>query len=142
MSTLRSRSRDEASSTAKAEEMDVFPTPPLPPTKITGVSPLLLLLSLLIVEISSMRGWRECNRVDELAPILEEECTTDVVDHGAKPKAGRLTVVTALLSVIAWKSRGEGGRTVGDGLNARLTSGAAERRTAAIIMVMVVEQKK
>ena len=61
---------EEANSTARAEEMDVLPTPPLPPTKITGVLWLLLLLpffllAAIIDAISSTNGCNECSRVDE-----------------------------------------------------------------------------
>ncbi len=93
---------DDANSTARAEEMDVFPTPPLPPTKMTGVllvftlfpevllSPLprllFFLLAAIIDAISSTNGCNECNRVvdgdddndDDVGIVI-----ADVLNHGA-----------------------------------------------------------
>jgi hypothetical protein len=66
INTFQSSAEEEANSTARAEDIDVLPTPPLPPTNITGVLLLLLfLLSSIIDEISSTNGCNECSRVDD-----------------------------------------------------------------------------
>ena len=65
-------SYEDANSTANADEMDVLPTPPFPPTKITGVLfvvlPSSLLLFFFLLEataaISSINGCNEYSLVD------------------------------------------------------------------------------
>jgi len=72
---------EDANSTANADDMDVLPTPPFPPTKITGVS-LDVEEEEAVFAISSISGCNEYNLVvvvDDGNVILE--CTT-VLDDG------------------------------------------------------------
>jgi len=78
MRMFKSCSKEEASSTAREEEMGVSPTTPFLPTKITGVSALpLVALALTMEAIVSMRGCRELSLV---AYVLLERMTDDARD--------------------------------------------------------------
>ena len=83
MRMFKSCSKEEASSTAREEEMGVSPTTPFPPTKITGVSASpLVALALTMEAISSMRGCRELSLV---AYVLLERMTDDARDAMKPP---------------------------------------------------------
>lgn len=71
---------EDANSTANADDMDVLPTPPFPPTKITGVSELVESEEEAVFAISSINGCNEYSLVVvDGNDILE--CTT-VLDDG------------------------------------------------------------
>ena len=78
MRTLQSCSIDEARATARLLEMEVLPTPPLPPTKTTGVSAELLEIW---DWISSRRGFNEKSDVDDVCHGDESRDNRD--DDGA-----------------------------------------------------------
>mmetsp|Transcript_2840 Transcript_2840/g.6008 ORF Transcript_2840/g.6008 Transcript_2840/m.6008 type:complete len:263 (-) Transcript_2840:7-795(-) len=123
MSTFRSRSNEDANSTARAEEMEVFPTPPFPPTNTTGVSPPPLRST--ASEISSMRGCSECSLVGD--DEAEWPTTRDHVENRGGRKDGRRSCagVRAKYFLLGGESR------AGDGPKA--TAGDARRAIAAMI---------
>ena len=117
---------EDANSTANADEMDVLPTPPFPPTNITGVSLDVGSEDLVAVfAISSINGCNEYNLV-----VVDDgndlECTT-VLDDG-KDLVNFDTGVYCVLS-----GSGVANRPI---LNAQPDDNAISKKIAMIIMIV------